>query len=366
MFFGTYDARRHPRVAVLRDGLKALGVDVVEANVPLGLDTAWRVRILRRPWLLPLFAVHLFAAWARLWRLARRTGTPDAVVVGYMGHLDVLLARRLWRHRPIVLDHLVFASDTAADRRVEAGMRTRALARLDRAALAAADVIVLDTDEHLALLTPADRERAVVIPVGAREEWFHEPETRPGPTLRVIFFGLYTPLQGTPVIGSAISLLAGEPVEFTMIGDGQDRDLAERVARHNPSVRWIDWLDLRPCRRCRRARRLPGNLRDDAEGASRRAQQGLPGRRRRHGRRHVGYAPAAGGSGSCGGLRAQGDAEALAGALGALAGDEEALGRLRRAAYERAVEAFRPASVAAGLSGSRSPGWCREASAAEP
>ena len=205
MFFGTYDARRHPRVAVLRDGLKALGVDVVEANVPLGLDTAWRVRILRRPWLLPLFAVHLFAGWARLWRLARRTVTPDAVVVGYMGHLDVLLARRLWRRRPIVLDHLVFASDTAADRRVEAGMRTRALARLDRAALAAADVIVLDTDEHLALLSGADRERAVVIPVGAREEWFHEPEARPGPTLRVIFFGLYTPLQGTPVIGRAIA-----------------------------------------------------------------------------------------------------------------------------------------------------------------
>jgi glycosyltransferase involved in cell wall biosynthesis len=349
-FFGTYDARRHPRVAVLRDGLEALGVDVVEANVPLGLDTAWRVRILKRPWLLPVLGVHLLAAWARLVRLARRLETPDAVVVGYMGHLDVLLARRVWRRRPIVLDHLVFASDTAADRRVEAGLRTRLLARLDSAALRAADLIVLDTGEHLQLLPAADRQRAIVIPVGAREEWFREPGDREQASLRVVFFGLYTPLQGTVVIGKAISLLAGEAVEFTMIGRGQDRELAEKEARSNPNVRWIDWHD-------------PGALpalvaKHDVclgiFGTTPKALRVVPNK--------VYQGAAAGTAVVTSDTRPQrsalggaavfvppGDAEALARALRALAVDSEALARFRRDGHDRAVQAFRPASVAAGL-----------------
>ena len=40
MAFGTYDVSPHPRFGVLLDGLSAAGHDVVEVNVPLGLDTA--------------------------------------------------------------------------------------------------------------------------------------------------------------------------------------------------------------------------------------------------------------------------------------------------------------------------------------
>jgi len=36
---------------------------------------------------------------------------------------------------------------------------------------------------------------------------------RPGAPLKVVFYGLYTPLQGTPVIGEALGRLAGAPVE---------------------------------------------------------------------------------------------------------------------------------------------------------
>ena len=38
--FGTYDAERHPRIGVILDGLREHGDEVVEANVPLGFDTA--------------------------------------------------------------------------------------------------------------------------------------------------------------------------------------------------------------------------------------------------------------------------------------------------------------------------------------
>jgi hypothetical protein len=96
LFFGTYDARRYPRVRVLQEGFAALGDEVLECNVPLRLDTAARVNMLRRPWLVPLLAAKLASTWIRLIARSRRCRGVDLVVVGYMGHFDVHLARLLW------------------------------------------------------------------------------------------------------------------------------------------------------------------------------------------------------------------------------------------------------------------------------
>ena len=121
-------------------------------------------------------------------------------------------------------------------------------------------------------MLPADaRERAVVVPVGAGREWFAAADravadraegergdasraadagrrlraTRgaPEPALRVVFFGLFTPLQGAPTIGRAIDLLRDEPIEFTMIGHGQDLAEARELTRDSARVRWLDWVD---------------------------------------------------------------------------------------------------------------------------
>lgn len=249
--FGTYDARVHPRVAIVLDGLAERGAHVVECNVPLGFSTAQRVAMLRQPWRLPLLAGRLAACWARLAARSRSAPRADVVVVGYLGHFDVQLARRLYPRTPIVLDHLIGAGDTAADRGVGGRARGRLLRGLDRAALRAADVVAVDTEEHLALL-PADlRGGAVVVPVGASRAWFAAGEARSrepdpagaGRALRVVFFGLYTPLQGAGVIGGALALLAGAPVEVTMVGTGQDYRAARAAAAGNTRVTWLDWVD---------------------------------------------------------------------------------------------------------------------------
>jgi glycosyltransferase involved in cell wall biosynthesis len=209
--------------------------------------------MLRNPAGLPRLAWCLLRGWAglvtRSRRVRREGGWPDAVVVGYLGHFDVLLARRLFPHVPIVLDHLIGASDTASDRGVGGGWRQSLLRRLDAAALAAADIVVVDTEEHRDALPEPARRRAVVVAVGAPPEWFAEgeddavAELRPaGRPLRAVFFGLFTPLQGAPVIGSALAGLAGDPVEVTMVGSGQDYDETRRLAAGNPAVRWVDWV----------------------------------------------------------------------------------------------------------------------------
>ncbi|HSR23681.1 MAG TPA: glycosyltransferase, partial [Candidatus Eisenbacteria bacterium] len=242
-FFGTYDADAHPRVRVLAEGLREHGLTVDACNAPLGLSTAARVAMLRRPWLLPRLAARLATCWLRLVVRSRRLPGPDVVVVGYLGHFDVRLARRLYPRTPIVLDHLVGASDTAADRGVHGGLRQRLLARLDDRALRAADVVVVDTEEHRAAVPEAHRGKAVVVPVGAPAEWFAPPAgADPADPLRVVFFGLYTPLQGAPVIGRALARLADEPVHVTMIGKGQDLEETRRLAAANPHVTWREWV----------------------------------------------------------------------------------------------------------------------------
>jgi glycosyltransferase involved in cell wall biosynthesis len=346
LFFGTYDVRTHPRVQALRDGLAAAGDAVDECNVPLGLDTGMRVRILTRPYLLPLLAGRIAMAWLKLWRRSRLAPAPDAVVVGYLGHFDVHLARRLWPRTPLALDHMISAADTALDRGTRPGRLTRVLERLDRAALTVADVPFVDTPEHREIV-PADlRSKVVVVPVGAPDYWFREPQPRTGGPLRVAFFGLYTPLQGAVTIGEAIAHVGDTDIEFSMIGNGQDLAATRTAAGDNPRVSWRHWVDasdlpdlvsahdvcLGVFGTGPKARRVvPNKVYQGAAAGCAVVTSDTPPQRSMLAGAAV-FVPA-------------GDSGALAATLRGLAGDRDQVETLRRAAYERADAAFRPARI---------------------
>ncbi|WP_052436205.1 hypothetical protein [Georgenia sp. SUBG003] len=100
------------------------------------------------------------------------------------------------------------------------------------------------------------RNRAVVVAVGATANWFEaaapivraaaevDAPTAGGP-LSVVFFGLFTPLQGSTVIGRALRLLheRGTAVRATLIGSGQDAEAVHQDVDGLPSVTWVDWVD---------------------------------------------------------------------------------------------------------------------------
>jgi glycosyltransferase involved in cell wall biosynthesis len=256
--FGTYDERNHPRVAVLIEGLRAAGDEVVEVNEPLRLSTADRVRMLGQPWRLPVLAVRLLRCWTRLaWR-SRRVHDVDAVLVGYLGHFDVRLARLLFPRTPVVLDHLVSAVSTARDRALVTGhgVKYRLLAAIDSGALRRADVVVVDTPEHRRNLPEAPQRRSVVVAVGATSAWFAQGRLRVGdiavssgrdpgmapPALRIVFVGVFTPLHGTAVIGGALAELADDPIDVTMVGSGQELTACRAAAAGNRRVTWVDWV----------------------------------------------------------------------------------------------------------------------------
>ena len=350
LFFGTYDVRSHPRVLALQEGLLAAGDQVSECNFVLGLDTASRVRILKRPYLLPWFALRLLRAWAVLALRARKLPRPDAVVVGYLGHFDVLLARRLFRGVPIALDHMISAADTALDRGTKPGFKVRALARLDRAALSAADAPFVDTTEHVALV-PADlRERTVVVPVGAPDHWFQPPPHVSAGPLSVVFFGLYTPLQGAPTIGRALGLLAGEDISVTMIGSGQDLAATRAAAAGNTRVDWRDWVDSADLPAVVAAgdvclgifgtgpkalRVVPNKVYQGAAAGCVIVTSDTPPQRHALDGVAIFVPP--------------GDAAALADVLRGPAADRARVAKMRLATYHHAVKAFTPATVVAPL-----------------
>jgi glycosyltransferase involved in cell wall biosynthesis len=372
IIFGTYDVAMHPRIATIAEGLAARGFDVTECNIPLGLTTADRVDMLAKPWKAGGLVARLASRWFGLAAKARRLGRPDAVVVGYLGHFDVHLARLLYPRRrvPIVLDHLISAAGTAKDRRIAGnGLKQRLLTLIDAAALRAADIVLVDTEEHLEIVPEKYRPKAVVVPVGAPTPW-HEAAQEPSATgssttgssttgssttgssttgsgpLKVVFYGLYTPLQGTPVIGEALGRIAGAPVEVTMIGRGQDEAETKQAAAANQAVRWLDWVP---------AAELPALVASHDVclgifGTGDKALRVVPNK--------VFQGAAAGCAvitsdtapqrrvlGDAAVLVPPGDPAALAAALLQLASDREALLKLRHAARQLAAERFTPEQV---------------------
>jgi glycosyltransferase involved in cell wall biosynthesis len=368
IIFGTYDTAMHPRIATIAEGLAARGVDVVECNIPLGLSTADRVDMLAKPWKAGALVARLASRWFGLAAQARRLGRPDAVVVGYLGHFDVHLARLLYRRGkvPLVLDHLISAAGTARDRRISGGgLKQRLLTLIDAAALRAADIVVVDTEEHLETVPEKYRHKAVVVYVGAPQAWPAAAAELPdgaAPTstvpsavdesgpLKVVFYGLYTPLQGTPVIGEALGRIAGAPVEVTMIGRGQDEAATKLAAAVNASVRWLDWVP---------ATELPALVAAHEVclgifGTSDKALRVVPNK--------VFQGAAAGCAiitsdtapqrrvlGDAAVLVPPGDPAALADALLQLAADRDWLLKLRHAARQLAAQRFTPEQVVAPL-----------------
>jgi glycosyltransferase involved in cell wall biosynthesis len=184
-------------------------------------------------------ALRLAAAEARL--LARRPREDvDIVVVGYPGHLDMTAARRAARGRPVVLNPLVSLSDTfVADRgRFRAGsLPARALTRIDRRALAGADVVVADTEAHAERFRELGAKHVEVCLVGAEERVFTPGWTQPG-TFAALFVGKLIPLHGLDTILAAARIAPEVP--FRIVGSGQ---LEPLLAHRTSNVEWIPWVE---------------------------------------------------------------------------------------------------------------------------
>jgi glycosyltransferase involved in cell wall biosynthesis/precorrin-6B methylase 2 len=246
--FGTYDRLAHPRIAVLETALRESGAHVVEVHVPAWPGgTEQKLSMARSP-LSPGRVLRLARSWSRLARRYRQVGPHDVVLVGYFGHLDVLLARLLAPRKRLILDMFLSVYDTVVlDRKVVSpgSLAARLARQLDRLAVRCSDLALLDTPQQVEFAVDClgvPREKLAAVPVGAEPARFAAgPPPGDGP-LRVLFYGTFIPLHGTRTIARAIRQVHNEDMAFTIVGNGQERADFDRELAGIEGVLVHDWL----------------------------------------------------------------------------------------------------------------------------
>jgi glycosyltransferase involved in cell wall biosynthesis len=254
-YFGTYE-REYPRNRVVIDALRTAGVEVVECHVPVWELTRHKTGRFFQPLSLMALAGRILSGYLRLAaHFVKLAGTVDLVVVGYIGQLDVLLARLLMALRgptKLIFNPLVSLYDTLIDdRRLFAprSLPARLLFALDRRSFRRSDGILLDTNVHIDYISDKfsiDRGRFARLFVGADQSIFaprpEEPWELP---FTVLFVGKFIPLHGLDHIIRAASLLQDDPeIRFRIVGRGQLYDdimsLCRRLQVDN--IDFIDWI----------------------------------------------------------------------------------------------------------------------------
>ncbi len=246
----------YPRTGSLLAGLRAAGFDVHECRAPQPARRGSKTELVSRPWRWPGYWIGTHRARRDLERLFRRRRDevrPEVVLVPYPGHLAVRWVREWW-DGPIVLDLFLSAWSTVVDdRRLfrPGSWPARFFARLDRLACEAADLVLLDTAQHAAMVA-----RVTGVPEG-HFDWIPVADTvdihptplparRPKDPLRVLFFGTGVPLHGLGTIVRAIERVGD--VHLTLIGGDDDvrRDAALRLgARVDLRAHFVPIGDLR-------------------------------------------------------------------------------------------------------------------------
>jgi glycosyltransferase involved in cell wall biosynthesis len=253
VFWGTYDTGK-PRVRILLWGLRENGVEVIECHKEVwgGIEDKSQLKGLSRK--LRLLLNWLLAYPVLVWRYLRLP-KHDAVVVGYLGQLDVLILWAFARLRgvPIVWDAFLSLYNTVVEDRRMVGPRNPLAWLLwtwEWLACRAADLVVLDTNAHGRYFietfgVPEAKVKRVF--VGAETDLFKpRPDSRrdPAQPFTVLFYGQFIPLHGIDTVVRAAKLTEAEGIHWVIVGTGQEapriRALLETLKPAN--LEWVEWV----------------------------------------------------------------------------------------------------------------------------
>ena len=252
LLWGCYDLSK-PRVRILRDGLRAAGVELIEIHGDLWGDNKDKSQV--APVMRALYALRLLIIYPQLiWRYCR-ADDHDLVFVPYMGQFDVYIIALFakLRRKKIAWDMFISLYDTVVmDRRMCAppSLSAKFLKWVEQRAVKIADLTLLDTNAHaryIEKLLNADAGTIKAVPVGAERDAFPTLKSRQGidEATKVLFYGQLIPLHGVATILDAALSERGREHEWHLIGDGQDRALLENALTgiNTDHIRWTRWVD---------------------------------------------------------------------------------------------------------------------------
>ncbi len=249
-YFGTFESQ-YPRNRIFIKGLKAQGVIVHECHVPLwelqehkGASFGFSIGFLLR---------FIYAQLRLLFKFIFQPHA-DVIMVGYIGHLDMFLAWMLARlsGSKLVFNPLVSLFDTVVGDRgfvSKSSLKGRLLLWLDKVTCGLADLVLLDTEQHIHYFKEDLGIKNSVFQrvwVGADDEVF-KPLAGGGldGQFNVLFVGKFIPLHGLPkLIEMAKILECDKAIRITIIGSGQLQDEIHKQAKELKlsNTQFIDYV----------------------------------------------------------------------------------------------------------------------------
>lgn len=278
-YAGTYE-RDYPRNVLIVRALRRAGLHVEETHVPVleGTRDKSKLTLLKTG----TFALRLLLAYLRLLPLVVfRLRHCDALMIGYIGQLDMLLLGPLARlmRRPVVFNPLVSLTDTLVEDRgrFRAGsLAARLIHHVDRLSMRIANLVLADTEEnadYFASRFGIDRARIAVVQAGAPKEVFYPEPREANAVLDVLFVGKFIPLHGVDTILRAAALLEsrGIAARVEMVGSGQDYPAARRLAEelNLSGILWTEWIPFEQLGERLRAADVALGIFDDGAKAAR-------------------------------------------------------------------------------------------------
>ena len=254
VMWGTYDLSK-PRTRILLKGLRRNGIQVDECHADVWRDIEDKSQIKG-------FAGR--AATVLRWissypsLVIRYLLMPrhDAVFIGYLGLVDILVIWPLARLRgvPIVWDVFIPVYNMVVeDRRLVQPGRflARILYVIEKFGASVADLVILDTKAHcsyFARFYGLPERKPLRVLVGAEDDVFRRCErrnwrnTNPD-TVTVLFYGQFIPLHGVDTIIGAARLAAREDIDWVIVGSGQEAPQMRERLRDEPlpRLKWIPW-----------------------------------------------------------------------------------------------------------------------------
>jgi len=253
LYFGTYSrGEEYARNLALIEGLKRAGCEVRECHQELWAEHQDKMEAVRGE-ISSLF--QLLKSYFLLLRQYQRASKDfDYMFVGYIGHLDVFLARllKIFHKKPIVFDTFYSLYDTMVkDRRLysEQSLKAKLLKLIDRWSVKCSDLALLDTQAHIKYFAEEfglEESKFIAVPLGVDENNFYPRSvSEASEKFEVLNYSSYIPLHGLEVIIDCAKILEREKdIHFTLIGKGQlypkIRERAKRLELEN--VEFIEWL----------------------------------------------------------------------------------------------------------------------------
>lgn len=232
-YFGTYrrDCSRCKRNAVLIDGLRANGVEVVECNIPIWARKDYKGEVISGFLSKVKLFFKIIKSYISLVFLYKRSGRFDALIIAYPGYFDIFLARLLvlFSKTKVILDSYISLYEMAVlDRKIFSpkSIIAKIVYQIEKLGCRLADLVIVETDQYVDFYHSffgLNKNKLMSLLSSANNKIFYpRAASKDGGRFEILYYGSFIPMHGLEyVIEAAKYLKDYDDIVFRFVGDGQ-------------------------------------------------------------------------------------------------------------------------------------------------